>query len=321
MRLFLCLLSLAPHTLCREALSNASAQEAADACDRARQPKSAFSSTLRYLVTVGIEHSGHHMWSRAFWYLVHAGALPGGHGAAGSKLAMRLRKATVTRGGGACVPRWEQRAEEVRDAFVTLPLHFKHRARGVDTRLVALEPYCSYPCYKSVEYPDVVTLSRGADAARADLRLMVLTRPAHKMIYTPTLKRLDDLIDGCTRLVFQLSLLDPRFFFCFPYEPPELEAELEVASSFLGCSHDALALAVKAAYHVSNRSGAAWSALDGATPAMEVRARFTVFRQCTRTLEQRLCADARALHLGSLRRNLTHRDFSRAGGGEQGTRL
>ena len=28
MRIFLCLLSLAPHTLCREALSNASAQEA-----------------------------------------------------------------------------------------------------------------------------------------------------------------------------------------------------------------------------------------------------------------------------------------------------
>ena len=58
-------------------------------------------------------------------------------------------------------------------------------AWGYDAELVALAPFCSFPCADAPiagigGFPDVYALARGADAGRADLRMLVLTRPAHE---------------------------------------------------------------------------------------------------------------------------------------------
>lgn len=276
--------------------SSGPSQLLAEGCDRDWQLKSAFNTNAtRYLVTVGMEHSGHHMWTAVFPHLVDAGALRP-HSSAGLPVALKLR-ALCTRGasGGACIPNWQQRATQVANAFLTLPVPLRTPApdHTRHTRLVALEPFCSYPCSRMVEYPDVVTLSRGADIAGVDLRLMVLTRPAHEIIYDTTSQRLDDLVDGCTRLVYQLSMLDTRFFFCFPYNLSALAGEIELGAAFLGCSPTALDTAIRRVFHPSDRSLGAWAMLDQAPTA--IRRKHSVLRQCTRTLDH-LCTQARSRH-------------------------
>ena len=145
-------------------------------------------------------------------------------------------------------------------------------------------------------------LARGADGAGADLRMMVLTRPVHSMVHehlsasAPTVSRLEMYISSCTQLAYQLSRLDPRFFYCFPYDPDELDGEAAPASAFLGRSPEALMAAVRAVHRPSNHSRA-WAALESAAAlAPQLRPRFVVLRQCMQTLEDLLCARARAIH-------------------------
>jgi hypothetical protein len=77
---------------------------------------------------------------------------------------------------------------------------------------------------KSIDHPDLVTFAMLAEAAGIDLRILVLNRRGHDILYS-TFRRgfghgieAPILVDNANVLYNQLQHLDPQFYLCLEYE-------------------------------------------------------------------------------------------------------
>ena len=120
----------------------------------------------RFVYAVGLEHTGHHLWHEGLYPLV---CTPRGNS---SKLR-GLFELINTGLDLPCVPLSMQRS--VRDYLL--------KAVSVGAGLTC-QNSCSYPCspYQRPRNPDIVVLARASNAARVDLRLLVLTRAVVEVV-------------------------------------------------------------------------------------------------------------------------------------------
>ena len=225
------------------------------------------------MYAVGLEHTGHHLWHDSLYSLLSCKQrVLGQEHSVGALIdtGLELPCAPLSRQGAvsdylrAAVRRWR-----------------RSMLMGGGVGLTCLNS-CSYPCGGAPwpRNPDVVALARASNAAQVDLRLLVLTREAVEIIYWFNERRVDALVDACTRMVAQLELLDPRFYACFDYNRYGDPAERERLSRFLGTS--AVAKALGTAYQPTNHSATAHAQLRAADSATQ--GRFRTLHLCTRRL-------------------------------------
>jgi hypothetical protein len=87
----------------------------------------------------------------------------------------------------------------------------------------------SYPNFndgqtKALDHPDLIPLAALTEAANIDLRIMILLRNPHDVLYSALSRNFGGtseakiLIDNASLLNNQISMLDPRYFICIEYE-------------------------------------------------------------------------------------------------------
>lgn len=189
-------------------------------------PKTVFSfgNQSRFWLVAGLEHTGHHLWHNGlFPRLASKNATkPLGKTFQAKKIKHERLQALLNTG-------WDcgnderiiERTNATMQDMYTEMFEYENR---VSTRLhnAATITFFSYPCFRwSKLYegmnPDLVSMAKAAEKARADLRILVLTRPAIEIMHQFNTDRAEVYAASCQELTAQLKALDPRFHFCFPY--------------------------------------------------------------------------------------------------------
>lgn len=177
------------------------------------------SAARRHVYAVGLEHSGHHLW--------HDGIFPAVTTASSERLSRALFLADESDPGAAwapCPDPWSldrpRLVSELKAAFEA-DRASADRAGGAWPKPRALRG-CSFPCLLA-RNPDVTLVAEAAEAARADLRIVVMVRDPLELVsscsegcgITPA--RVSMYARACRVLQAQLRSLDPAFLTCFPY--------------------------------------------------------------------------------------------------------
>ena len=175
------------------------------ACAPSYVTKTCFSD-VRWIYPVGLEHAGHHYWQSKIFPAMRVPK---------SRLSAELHPLEPRLGHSCHQPLKKhvfQRAFESDRRVVNDTANRHHAVHG-----------CSVPCLKSI--PDITMVARAAEAAQADLRIVLMRRDPLHIVHSCSEGcgfkpgRVRHYLDACHRLSAQLSRLDKRFFGeCFDYE-------------------------------------------------------------------------------------------------------
>lgn len=197
-------------------------------CEYDEIPKTVFRKE-RMFYTVGLEHTGHHLWS-----------------AIADRLTLSMARQTAE----TMFQREESyasRCEDSEDEWLNKTV------KALESEPVQYLSSCSYPCGGKglvIRRPDITFLARVAEKADVDLRLLVMTRQAVQIVNSFHRHRVAMLYQHCVQLKAQLLKLDPRFFYCAPYHFSGSPVHVDAVSKFIGVNVSS-ALAIN--FHRSRR--------------------------------------------------------------------
>jgi hypothetical protein len=300
---------------------------------RAIIPKMYFSGVRRTLYTVGLAHTGHHLWHEALMPQLCAGTENARYDSEQVPLAFTISNLLLVQDSQPrCVPSDQQPLLAASLRRFQQHGYTHHAAPRRDSLWAAkwlrarhevawdCVKSCSYPCggprvveeygltrleRTALRNPDVVALANASNAARVDLRLVVLTRAPEQIVYStldPQTSQwepdLDALTDACFRMVDQLERLEPSFFLCvdyadyldFTWGPPDAARDM-LWGRFLGRD---IRAALRGTWSSTNHSSQAWEALAAASPLAQRK--FKTLQVCTETVRKFLCPRALAHH-------------------------
>mmetsp|Transcript_60804 Transcript_60804/g.101004 ORF Transcript_60804/g.101004 Transcript_60804/m.101004 type:complete len:390 (-) Transcript_60804:699-1868(-) len=238
--------------------------------------KETHSDQLRYMMVVGLEHSGHHMW----WAILQSPQL-------NATLDSTLNVSSICWSAWfsaeywpACqgTTRWLNLLADALRTDKALKMSRNASLPPSQATLVVLDQP-SYPYGRAALNPDAHGLAKAAETAQVDIRFVVLTRPAHEIIYRWTRDYLGRLSRSCSLLLGQLQRLHPTFYMCFPYNTGDRLNRAKV-TAFL--SRD-IVPAMSSIWKPTNRSE--YSIGMQRLADLDVAAAFGVLNACTLDVE------------------------------------
>lgn len=260
-------------------------KELRDMCRLEPLHKMVHGSPQRFIVTIGVAHTGHHFWSNVLPRITDVNRW---------HLLGEFARAQVYHDGELPCLNATRRVPELRDQFLIVNAFARDAKRVGDSpfELIAIEPFASYPTGRRAQQPDVTVLAAAAEAAGSDLRMMLLTRPAEEALPDPlTVQDLEQWLIGCNRLSAQLMSIDPEFYLCFPYSYERLDHLLSLPSTTSWFGSD-IKPHFNEHFRRSNHSsgGQAWDRIEKAARGADaIRKLFHQFDDCMRTLEGSIC--------------------------------
>lgn len=198
-----------------------------------RVNKTVFSSTLRFVYAAGLEHTGHHLW--------HNGIFPFLDPEYGKGYSNPVFKELIKhekRHLNNTAVRIAELSERFQEYYAERTAHLDReiernlsvqRSRNeslADDRVAGIMS-CSYPCLGALIRPDVRISAAAAEAAGVDLRIILMTRSPRKIVHDAQavyfvggrpVSRICVLNTACAALKLQISMLDPKFYLCLPYD-------------------------------------------------------------------------------------------------------
>jgi len=256
-------------------------------------PKATFDDEVRFVYALGLEHTGHHLWQKYIWPVLDGEYVGHNSIAKGVIDYERASPSNLRRGNNRTATTARARVSSIAAKFRMalgvrrMNWRSKNRTRerkwahlndrmlkNMPKALVAIASdrkvwerrsivgvtACSYPCESSHFDPDVRITASAAEAAGADLRVLLMTRPVQQILYDAkryypetgrrrlggdVVSRVCVLARSCDALRAQLDVLDPAFYQCFPYGGGAPDG----GGEFLGTDDATLRAVFDAAWH------------------------------------------------------------------------